>query len=83
MNVFRVGTILIPKLVIWLTLAITIRRDLSCTKVLNWMISGFRWLSKILPPINNVIANGTISHARVRIGIAFCLLPFNFTAMPP
>jgi hypothetical protein len=47
---YRQGTILIPKLLIWLVLALTLRRDLNYHKVLNWMVSGFRWIQTLLPP---------------------------------
>ena len=41
---YRKGTILTPKLLVWLVLALTLRRDLNYHKVLNWMIAGFRWI---------------------------------------
>ncbi|MDM8520864.1 IS4 family transposase [Anaerolineales bacterium HSG6] len=73
----RKGTFLIPILVIWLTLALTIRRDLSCDKVFNWMLSAFRWLDMILPARSRVVSEGAISHARVRIGVEVFRLLFN------
>lgn len=45
----RKGTILAPTFVIWFVIFSTIRRDLSYQSVMNWMISGVRWLSCILP----------------------------------
>ena len=65
---FRRGTLLMPKVLIWLVLALTIRRDLNCQKVLNWMLSGFRWLNGLLPAQSRLVAEGTISHARVKLG---------------
>lgn len=65
----RQGTILTPKIVVWLVLALTLRRDLNCHKVLNWMVSGFRWLRSLLPTQSTIVQDGAISHARVRIGV--------------
>ncbi len=45
----RPGTILAPTFVIWFVILSTIRRDLSYSSVMNWMISGLRWLSCKLP----------------------------------
>ncbi len=73
---FRKGTILLPKLLIWLVLALTIRRDLSYHKVFNWMVSGYRWLDGILPPLNKIVSDGTISHARVKLGFEVLQLLF-------
>jgi hypothetical protein len=78
---FRQGALLMPKVLIWLVLALTIRRDLNCQKVLNWMLSGFRWLKGLLPAQARLVAEGTISHARVKMGIApFRLLFAKLTA---
>lgn len=78
---FRQGTLLMPKVLIWLVLALTIRRDLNCQKVLNWMLSGFRWLKGLLPAKAKLVAEGTISHARVKLGVApFQLLFAKLTA---
>lgn len=65
----RKGTLLVPTMLIWLVLALTIRRDMNYHKVLNWMVSGFRWLEGLLPPTSRIVSDGTISHARVRMGI--------------
>jgi hypothetical protein len=62
----RKGTKLVSSLVIWLVLALTIRRDLNCRAVLNWMVSGWRWLSCRLP--HQLVSDGAISHARRRVG---------------
>jgi hypothetical protein len=66
---YRQGTILIPKLLIWLVLALTLRRDLNYHKVLNWMVSGFRWIQTLLPPQSHIVQDGAISHARVQLGV--------------
>ena len=66
---YRKGTILTPKLLVWLVLALTLRRDLNCHKVLNWMVSGFRWLRSLLPARTLIVKDGAISHARVRLGV--------------
>lgn len=65
---WRKGTLLLPAVSVWLVLALTLRRDLNCEQVLNWMVSGFRWLSDILPAKARLVAGGTISHARVKLG---------------
>ena len=65
---WRQGTILLPAVTVWLVLALTLRRDLNCEQVLNWMVSGFRWLSDVLPAKAKLVAGGTISHARVKLG---------------
>jgi hypothetical protein len=72
----RKGTILGPKVLIWLVLALTIRRDLNYDKVLNWMMSGFRWLEGLLPPLTKIVSDGAISHARVKIGVELFRLLF-------
>lgn len=64
----RKGTQLRPKVLIWLILVLTIRRDLNYHQALNWMMSGFRWLEGLLPPQAKLVADGTISHARVKLG---------------
>ncbi len=69
LNKFRKGTILIPRLMIWLVLCMTLRRDLSGDNVLSWMVSGFRWIKAILPAKAKIVTDGAISHARVRLGI--------------
>lgn len=85
---FRQGTLLIPKVLIWLVLALTIRRDLNCQKVFNWMLSGFRWLKGLLPAQAKLVAEGTISHARVKLGVnlfglLFAKLTASFKEIPP
>ena len=38
-------------------------------QALNWMMSGFRWLEGLIPPQAKMVADGTISHARVKLGV--------------
>ena len=66
---YRKGTILTPRLLVWLVLALSLRRDLNYHKVLNWMVSGFRWLRLWLPAQSLIVKDGTVSHARVRLGV--------------
>lgn len=66
---WRKGTLLIPRVLIWLVLVLTIRRDLNYDQALNWMLSGFRWLSELLPAQNKLVSDGAISHARVKLGV--------------
>lgn len=71
----RNGTIFTPHLVIWLVLAMTLRRDLDYNKNVNWLVSGIRWLHTDLP--TKLVACGTISRARVRL--CFTVLRTLFT----
>jgi hypothetical protein len=68
-NRWRRGTLLIPGLLIWLVLVLTLRRDLNYDQALNWMVSGFRWLTEMLPPQAKLLSDGAISHARVKLGV--------------
>ncbi len=63
----RRGTKLVSSLVVWLVLALTIRRDLNSRAALDWMMAGWRWLSCRLP--KQMVAEGAISHARKRVGV--------------
>ena len=65
----RKGTRLIPRMLIWLVLVLTLRRDLNYDKALNWMLSGFRWLADVLPAQAKLVSDGAISHARVKLGV--------------
>lgn len=65
---WRKGTRLIPKVLVWLVLVLTLRRDLSYDKALNWMLSGLRWLTDLLPAHHKLVEDGAISHARVKLG---------------
>jgi hypothetical protein len=64
----RKGAILTPLIVVWFVLAMSIRRDLNYPQTLNWMISGFRWMQKVVPPSPSIVKEGALTHARVRIG---------------
>jgi hypothetical protein len=66
---WRRGTRLIPALLVWLVLVLTLRRDLNYDQALNWMMSGFRWLADILPARAKLVSDGAISHARVKLGV--------------
>jgi len=66
---WRRGTLLIPRVLIWLVLVLTVRRDLNCDRALNWMVSGFRWLVELLPAQSQMVSDGAISHARVKVGV--------------
>ncbi len=66
-NKCRKGTILTSHLMTWLTLVLTLRRDLNYPKALNWLIAGFRWTFCDFPA--KIVKEGAISHARVRLGI--------------
>jgi hypothetical protein len=69
-STYRQGTRLIPRLLVWLVLVLTLRRDLNYAEALNWMLSGFRWLADLLPAQSKLISDGAISHARAKLGIA-------------
>ena len=71
----RAGTKLVSSLVVWLVLGLTIRRDLNTHAVLDWLVSGWRWLECRLP--KQLVADGTISHARMRLGKAVFERLFN------
>jgi len=62
----RKGTILTPTFVVLAVLGLAIRRDLSYPAVLNWLVSGLRWLTCHLP--HKLVAEGALSHARSRLG---------------
>ena len=68
-NGWRRGTLLVPSLLLWLVLVLTLRRDLSYDQALNWLVSGFRWLTAVLPPQTKLVSDGAISHARVKLGV--------------
>jgi len=78
----RTGTILRPALLVWLVLASTLRRDLNYHKLLNWMVSGFRWLQSLLPAQSLIVRDGTIRHARVKLGVeVFRVLFYRLVAL--
>ena len=67
---YRRGTFLTPTLLVWLVLALTLRRDLSYDKVLNWLGSGLRWVADQLPARHKLVSDGAISRARRKLGWA-------------
>jgi hypothetical protein len=66
---WRKGTLLIPRVLVWLVLVLTLRRDLNYDKALNWMLSGLRWLTHLLPAKAKLVSDGAISHARAKLGV--------------
>jgi len=68
-NHWRRGTLLIPGLLIWLVLVLTLRRDHNYDQAFNWMLAGFRWVTDNLPAQNKLVSDGAISHARVKLGV--------------
>jgi len=71
----RKGTILTPSVLIWLCLALTLRRDLNYEKALNWLVAGFRW--KLLNFPAKIVKDGAISHARAKLGVDIFRCIFN------
>jgi len=65
-HLFRKGTILIPVFLVWVVLALTLRRDLNTQAVIEWMISATRWMELNLAV--KLISEGALSHARVALG---------------
>lgn len=64
---YRKGTILTPLFTVFVVLGLAIRRDLSYPHVIDWLVSGLRWLTGCLPA--KLVKEGTLSHARKRLGI--------------
>jgi hypothetical protein len=64
---YRKGTILTPLFTVFVVLGLAMRRDLSYPHVINWLVSGLRWLTCCLPA--KVVEDGALSHARKRLGI--------------
>lgn len=82
----RYGTKLVSSFVVWLVLGLTLRRDKNCIAVLDWLMSGYRWLACLLP--KQLVTEGAISHARVRVGVSVFRRLFNqvvrtFQPLPP
>jgi len=63
----RKGTLLQPVFLIWIILGCALCRDLSYPKVLEIFISPIRWLFLDFP--NKIISEGSISKARISLGI--------------
>ena len=70
----RKGTFLTPVFTFYTVLFLCIRRDLSQHGVINMLISTFRWLLCSLPV--RIIADGTLTHARMRLGASVFRLVF-------
>jgi hypothetical protein len=64
---YRKGTILTPVFSVLVVLGLAIRRDLSYPHLIDWLVSGVRWLTCCLPP--KLVEDGALSHARKRLGI--------------
>ncbi len=62
----RKGTILTPSVLICLCIALALRRDLNYNKVLNWLVTRFRWKWLNFPA--KIVKDGAISHARSKMG---------------
>jgi len=65
---YRKGTVLIPRLLVWFVLALTLRRDKNYAQVLNWLVSGFRWPGEHFPNQARLVSEGALSHARQQLG---------------
>ena len=65
---YRKGTLLVPRLLVWFVLILTLRRDKNYPQVLNWLVSGFRWLGEHFPEQAQLVSEGALSHARKRMG---------------
>jgi hypothetical protein len=65
---YRKGTILTPVFLVWIILTLTLRRDYSYPKIVNWLLSGKRWTTTNLPA--NILECGAISRARVKLGVS-------------
>lgn len=63
---FRKGTILTPVFLIWIVLAMTLRRDLNLNAVIDWMFSGTQWINLNLAV--KKVSDGAVTHARVALG---------------
>ncbi|MDA3896060.1 MAG: transposase domain-containing protein [Desulfobacteraceae bacterium] len=78
-NKDRKGTKLTSMFLVWIVLTLTLRRDLSYPKLVNWLLSGIRWTHIDLP--NKLVECGAISHARVKLGVTiFQDIFFKFVA---
>ena len=71
-------SVLSPLLTVWLTLGLVLRRELSYHDVLDWLVSGLRSLGWNLP--RRSVADGTITHARKRMGVAVFIDLFKSSA---
>lgn len=74
----RKGTFFTFKFTLYTILALCMRRDLNQHAAVSWMISTFRWLTCQLPA--RLFAEGTLTHARMRLGSKVFLQLFHATA---
>jgi hypothetical protein len=58
---------LAPLLTVWLILTMPLRRELSYPNLLDWLLSGLRFLGFNIS--RKPVAEGAITHARKRIGV--------------
>jgi hypothetical protein len=58
---------LTPVLTAWIILGLAMRREISYTNVLSWLLSGPR--ARGLDAPRNPVSDGAITHARKRIGV--------------
>ena len=62
------GLYIVPRLLVWFVLILTLPRDKNYPQVLNWLVSGFRWLGEHFPEQAQLVSEGALSHARKRMG---------------
>jgi len=55
------------RLMVWFTLALPLRRELSYPNLLDWLVSGLRSLGWAIR--RHSVSEGAISHARKRLGV--------------
>ena len=70
----RKGTFFTPLFTVFVVLGLTIRRDLNCHRVINWLISKFRWEGLGLPA--KIVQDGAVTHARKRLAFRIFQLIF-------
>ncbi len=56
----RKGTFFTPLFTVFVTLGLTIRRDLNFHRVINWLLSKFRWEGLSLPA--KIVQDGAVTH---------------------
>lgn len=64
----RKGSLLQPIFLIWIILSCALRRDLSYSKVLEFLMSSIRWVFLDWP--KKILPEGSVSRARITLGIA-------------
>lgn len=60
-------SVMTPVLTVWYVIAMALRRELNYHALLDWLLSGFRQNGWDVP--RHSVADGTISHARTRLGL--------------